>query len=266
MKRSVLICGVLALVSSPALAADRLTDKDVKELVTRIEQGRDKFDDELDDKLKSSVVRGSSGEVKVDDFLNDFQQSIDRLEERMKPEYAGSAEAGAILRQATAIDAFFKQQPAGTRGESEWNRLVTDLKILAASFGTSFPLGPNPTVRRIGDRELAEAIEQFAEGADRMKGSLGNDLKKDTTVAQSSREAIVREADQLVKDAKDLKDKVEDGDPSSAEAERVLTRAATLHKFVGSHKVPTSAGIWSGLAGQLRTVASAYGRSSPGNQ
>ena len=164
MKRSVLLFGVLSLLSSPALAADRLTDKDVKELVTRIEQGRDRFDDELDDKLKSSIVRGSSGEVKVDDFLNDFQQSIDRMEERLKPEYAGSAEAGAILRQATAIDAFFKQQPAGTRGESEWNRLVTDLKILAATYGTSFPLGPNPTVRRIGDRELAHTLEKVRRG------------------------------------------------------------------------------------------------------
>lgn len=266
MKRSVLLFGVLALLSSPALAADRLTDKDVKELVTRIEQGRDRFDDELDDKLKSSIVRGSSGEVKVDDFLNDFQQSIDRMEERLKPEYAGSAEAGAILRQATVIDAFFKQQPAGTRGESEWNRLVTDLKILAATYGTSFPLGPNPTVRRIGDRELADTLERVAEGANRVKSSLDSELKKNTTVAQSSREAIVREADQLVKDAKDLKDKVEDAEPSSAEGERVLTRAATLQTFVTKNQVPTTAGIWSGLAGQLRTVAEAYGRSWPGKQ
>jgi hypothetical protein len=46
---------------SPALAADRLTDRDVKELVSRIEQGRDRFDDAVDGKLKRSIVRGPSG-------------------------------------------------------------------------------------------------------------------------------------------------------------------------------------------------------------
>jgi hypothetical protein len=188
------------------------------------------------------------------------------LEERIKPDYAASAEAGAVLRQATAIDAFFKQHPAGTPGESEWNRLVSDLRTLAATYGTDFPLGPNPIVRRVGDRELAEAVEQLAARGDRVKKSLDTELKKDKTVAQASREAIVREADQLVKDAKTLKDKVEDADPSSAEAERVLTRAATLQTFVTKHQVPATTGIWSGLAGQLRTVANAYGQSWPGNQ
>jgi hypothetical protein len=256
MKRSILILGALALSWSPALAADRLTDRDVKELVARIEQGRDRFDNALDDNLKRSVSN----------FLNDFQESIDRLEERLKPENAGSAEAGTLLRQASTIESFFRKQPAGTRGESEWNRLVSDLKTLAAAYGTDFPLREDAAVRRIGDRELADAVEQVEESADRLKKSLDTDLKPDTTVNKAAREAIVREADQLAKDAKVLRDKVKDEDPSSAEAERLLTRAAKLRTFITGHKVPTTAGIWSGVAGQLQTVASAYGGSWPGKQ
>ena len=119
--------------------ADRLTDKDVKALVARIEQGRDRFDDALDGKFKESIVRGASGEVKIADFLNDFQESIDRLEERLKPDYAANAEAAVVLRHATAIRRVFDQQPAGIRGESQWNRLETDLKALAAAYGGSWP-------------------------------------------------------------------------------------------------------------------------------
>src|SRR4029453_15110999 len=140
MQRTVLLFGLLAMCSVPLLAADRLTDRDVKALVDRIEKGRDKFDDALDDKLKHSIVRGPNGEVNVDAFLNDFQKNIDRLEERLKPDYAASAEAGTLLRQATVIDAFFRQQPSGTRGESEWNRLATDMKALAKAYGAQFPL------------------------------------------------------------------------------------------------------------------------------
>jgi hypothetical protein len=147
MRRTGLMFAIASLAWSSALAADRLTDGDVKSLVARIEQGRDRFDDALDDKLKRSIVRGPNGEVNVDHFLNDFQESIDRFEERLKPEYAASAEAGTLLRQASAIERFFRQQPAGTRGESEWNRLATDLRTLAAAYGTEFPLAENASVR-----------------------------------------------------------------------------------------------------------------------
>jgi hypothetical protein len=264
MRRTELMLGVMTLCSfTPVLAADRLTDRDVKALVARIEQGRDRFDDALDDKLKHSIVRGSSGEVKVDSFLNDFQESIDRLEERLKPDYAASAEAGTLLRQASAIHRFFRQQPAGTRGESEWNRLEADLKALAVAYGADFPLPENATVRRIGDRELAASLDELVRSADRLKQSLDNDLKKDTTIDKPARQAIVGEADQLSKDAKALRDRVKDAEPSSAEADRLLERAAKLHAFIDSHQVPTSAGTWSSATTRLQSVASAYGSPWP---
>jgi hypothetical protein len=257
----VLTCAVLTW--SPVLAADRLTDRDVKDLVARIEQGRDRFDDALDDKLKNSIQRGPSGEVNVKQFLNDFQESIDRLEERLKPEYAASSEAGALLRQASGIDRFFRQQPPGTRGESEWNKLATDLKTLAAAYGTDFPLPENATARRVGDRELAGAADEVAKAGDRLKDSLNTDLKKDPSVDQAAREAIITEADQLSKDAKTLRDRVKGGKPSSAEASKLLERAARLQGFFTSHQVPTSTNVWTGVTEHLQKIAGAYGAPWP---
>ena len=251
---------LLALFGSPALAADRLTDRDVKALVARIEQGRDRFDDALEDKVKQDVVRGPSGEVSVDHFLNDFQESIDRVEERLKPDYAASAEVGALLRQASLIDAAFERRP-GVRGESEWNRLATDLKTLAMAYGASFPLNENATVRRIGDRELADAIEEVARAADRLKKSLDNELKKDMTMDKQARQAIVGEADRLAKSAKALRNRVKDGNPSSAEADQLLVGAAKVQEFIDTHQVPTSAGIWTSATEPLQNLASAYGGS-----
>ena len=114
MARAVLVVAIVIGMASPVFAADRLTDRDVKALITRIEQGRDKFDDELDGKLKNSVIRQPSGEVNVKDVLNDFQKSIDRVEERLKPEYAASAEVATLLRRGSGIEVFFRQQPPGT--------------------------------------------------------------------------------------------------------------------------------------------------------
>ncbi len=263
MTRAAFVIAVVIGLSSPVFAADRLTDRDVKALITRIEQGRDKFDDQLDGKLKDSVVRQASGEVNVRDVLNDFQESIDRVEERLKPEYAASAEVGTLLRRASGIEAFFRQQPAGTKGESEWNRLASDLKVLAAVYGADFPLSANATVRRIGDGELVSAVSQVAASSDQLKKSLDNDLKKDATISKEARQAAVAEADQLTKDAKTLRDRVKDTKPSSAEASKLLAQASKVQGFVDSHRVPASAATWKGAAGYVQVVANAYGTRWP---
>jgi hypothetical protein len=255
---------VVVASAVPLGAADRLTDKDVKSLVERIDEARDRFEDALDGKLKSSIVRGPNGEVNVSRFLDDFQENVDRLKERMTPEYSASAEAGAVLRQASIIDRFFRAQAPGTRGESEWNRLSSDLETLATAFGTEFPPPENAAIRRVGDRELAVSVEEIGKTADRVKKSLDNELKKIPTVDGSSRQAIVADVDQLAKDAKALRGRVKDGKPSSAEAQSVLTRATKLQSFIAGHQVPASAAAWAGATKHLQGVASAYGVAWPG--
>ena len=264
-KRTAVAAAVLSLcIPAAALSADRLADKDVKSLIERINDGRDRFEGALDDKVKNGILRGANGEVNVKNFLNDFQESIERLKDRMKPEYAASAEAGTVLRQASQISNYFGRQPAGTRGESEWNRLATDLKALATAYGTEFPLPENATVRRIGDRELAASADEVAKAADKVKQALDNELKKDKTIDKTQREAIVGQADQLAKDAKSLRDRVKDGDPSSAEAERLLAQASKVKSLLGNYKAPMASGALSGAGAKLQSVASAYGASWPG--
>jgi hypothetical protein len=257
----VVVLGIV--IAAPSAAADRLTDRDVKALVSRIEDGRDRFDDALDDRLKRSIVRGASGEVNVARFLDDFQESIDHLEERLKPEYAASSEVAAVLRQASGIERFFREQPAGTQGESEWNRLATDLKLLAAAYGTDFPIREGAAVRRVGDRELAAELDQASKSASRFKKALDNDLKKNSSIDSATREEIVREADQLSKDAKTVRERVNDGKPSSAEAEQLLARASKLQAFVANHQVPSAASAWTEIRARLQTVAGAYGMAWP---
>ena len=258
MKHALLTVATLAALCVPAVAADRLTDRDVKALVARIEDGRDTFDDALDGDLKNKVLRGPGGEVNVRNFLNDFQENIDRLEQRLKPDYAASAEVNTLLQQATAIDGFFRQHPPGTRGESEWNRLASELKTLATAYGTSFPLPAGATARRIGDGEVVAAADKLAKSASQLKKSLDTDLKTSKTVDKALRDEIVGEAEQWGKDAKMLKDRVKDGKPSSAEAEQVLSRGARLQSFIQSNQVPTASGAWSESRTHLLALASAY--------
>jgi hypothetical protein len=258
MRQGHVVLALIVLASSAVLGADRPTDRDVKALVDRLDQGRDHFVGALDDKLKHDVLRGPAGEVDVERYLNDFDENIDRLKDRLKPEYAASNEAAVVLRQASAIDAFFRKQAPGTRGESEWNRLAIDLKALAAAYGADFPLTEKSVVRRVGDRELAGIADQLSREADRLKRSLDTDLKKDTAIDAKTRQSIVSEADELARDAKTLRDRLKDGEPSSAEADRLLSRATKVQSIVDGHQAPTAVSSWASMTPRVRDVADAY--------
>ena len=211
--------------------------------------------------MKAVVLRGPNGEVNVAHFLNDFQQNIDRVEERLKSNYAASAEVGTLLRQATIIESFFRQQAPGTKGESEWNRLATDLGALAGAYGVVFPLSEHATVRRIGDGEVVEAADKLSKSAAQLKKSLDADLKTNTAIDKPTRDAIIQDAGDWSKEAKALKDRVKDSKPSSAEAEQVLTRAGRLQSFIRNNAVPTASSAWPEIGSHVQTLASAYNRS-----
>jgi hypothetical protein len=261
MKHAILAAAAVCSICTTAFAQDRLTDGDVKGLVARIEDGRDKFDDALDGDLKNKVLRGPNGEVNVKNFLDDFQKNIDRLEERLKPDYAASAEVATLLKQGTSIDNFFRQHAPGTRGESEWNRLAADLKALGGAYGAPFPLAENAPVRRIGDGEVAETAEMLSKSASQLKKSLDADLKKSTTIDKAARAEIVQEADDWVKEAKALKSRVKDGKPSSGEAQQLLSRASRLQSFIKKNQLPAATSAWAGVDGQVQAIASAYNKS-----
>ena len=244
-----------------AAGAERLTDRDVKALVEKIDEERGSFEGALDGDLKRTVVRSATGEMDVKRALDDFQESIGRLKDRFKPEYSASTEAAAVLRRATALDAFLKQQPPNLKGTSEWNRLAADLKALAATYGADFPLPENASVRRIGDRELAVAVDQIAKAGEQLKKSLDSDLKKNTSVSPQERQAAVADAEQWSKDAKALRDRIKDGKPSSSEADAVAAGAAKLKAFVEARALPASAGVWASASGARQTLAQAYGPS-----
>ena len=259
MKATSIAAAVLALCPlSSAGAADRLTDRDVKELVSRIEQGRDKFDNALDDKFKKSIVRRDAGEVNVKEYMNDFQEAIDRLEKRLKPEDAASAEAAAVLRQASAMSRFFAQQPPGMRGVSEWNRLEADLRTLARTYAADFPLAEGASVRRIGDREVAAAADAVGKAGQTLKKSLDADAKTDPGLDKTARQTIAVAADELSKAAKALTGRVKEGKPSSAEADVVLAQANKVDGLLEARKAAASTAAWTAASTPLKTLSSAY--------
>lgn len=257
---SVLGLAAVAAVAFPqAASAERRTDKDVKALFDRIDHERDRFEDQLDGKLKRSIVRGPGGEVNVSRHLDDLQENVDKMKDRYTARYAASQEVTTVLQQGSGIQRFMATQAPDLDGASEWNRLSASLGELAAVYGTSFPLPEGQMARRMNDQEVAAAAKTVAEGADKFKKDLDNSLKKDKSIDSNARKAAVQEADHLRKDAKSLADLVGGGRPASGEARALVGRAARIKSASGNWPLsPAAQASWRSLEGGLDKITQAF--------
>ncbi len=255
-------CGVLmaALVAAPLEAAERPTDKDVKQLLERIDHDRDRFEDQLDGKLKRSIIRGPGGEVNVERYLDDLQENVDKLKDRFTQQYAASAEATTVLRQGTDIQRYMATLPPNFDGASEWNRLSASLGELAAAYGTTFPLPDGQQARRLNDTEVKKAAEDLSKSADRFKKELDSSMKQDKTIDKATREASVKAADGLKQDAQKLASTVGDGKPASGEAQALLQNASGIRAAAsGKALSPAAQTAWGSVENSLDKVAQAFG-------
>jgi hypothetical protein len=250
---------VSALLAT-AVAAERLTDKDVKQLLERIDDERDRFEDQLDGKLKRSIIRGPAGEVNVERYLDDLQENVDKLKGRFTPQYAASAEVTTVLRQGSDIQRYMATLPADFDGASEWNRLAASLGNLASAYGTTFPLAEGQAARRFNDAEVRKAANDVSKEADQFKKGLDSSLKADKTVDKATRESAVKEADTLKQDAHRLASTIGDGKPASGEAQALLQRAAAIRTAAQSRTLsPAAQAAWSSVETGLTKVAQAFG-------
>jgi len=250
---------VAVLVAKPAVSADRLPDKDVKSLIERIDKERDRFEDQLDGKIKSSIIRNPGGEVNVERFLDDLQANVDKLKERFQSDYAASAEVTTVLRQGTDIQRFMATQPPDLDGASEWNRVAASLGELAKVYGTSFPISEGQQARRFNDRELGKIAADLAKSADQFKVDLESALKTDTTIDQPTKDSTVHEVKGLKEDAEKLASTLDDGRPASGEAKAVLARAAKIRTAASGRTLSAAAQTaWTSVETGLEKVAKAF--------
>ena len=256
--QTILFASALSLWSVPALAQarpERLSDKDVKALIDQVDEGRDKFEGNLDGKFKGSTVQGANGETKVSGALQDYQDNTQKLKDRFTSEYSASAEVATVLKQSTAIDTFMQGSPSAMKGRSEWDRQTLNLKQLAVAYGTTFPFPEGATVRRMNDKETAGVADEIATAADRFK----SDLDKATTLAKPDRDAAKKDAELLIKQADAVKSRTSDGKPATGELLQLREQVVKLQTFISAHPIPTMTN-WQAVQSSLGKLQQAFGQ------
>ena len=254
----VLLASALALWSVPAFAQappERLSDKEVKALIDQVDEGRDKFEGNLDGTFKGSTLRTANGETKVAGALQDYQDSTKKLQQRFSPDYAAGPEVATVLKQSTSIDTFMKSQSATMKGRPEWDRQALNLKRLAEAYGTTFPLPEGGTARRMNDKEPLAAVAGIAAAGDRFK----SDLDKSKTLPKADKDAAKKDVETLIKQANTVKDRINDSKPATSDVRLLVEQAAKLQTFVGAHAGAVPVTNWNTVQTSLGTLQQAFG-------
>jgi hypothetical protein len=259
MRRLVWLAALaLGIAANASAQAERLSDKDARDLMEAIDKGRDHFVDALEPEFKHAVMRSPTSEVDVSKYLDDFDKNIHTMKDRFKGDYAASAEVQTVLRQASDIDAYVRQQGA-LKGASEWNALAGQLDALAKAYGTRFPIRENTPVRRLGDKEVAEAADLIAHDAGLLKDAIEDDTKHWPEGDRKQGKAMGKEAEQLEKDAKIVKDRVGEGKPASAEYRTLAERVGRLELYIANHSLPRANSAMSPIRAAVGKLNQAFG-------
>jgi len=254
---AILLASTLSLWSMPALAQaplERLSDKDVKTLIDQVDEGRDKFEGNLDGEFKGSTLRGPAGETKVAGALQDYQDNTQKLKDRFTSDYSASAEVATVLKQSTAINRFMQGSPSDMKGRSEWDRQAANVKRLAEAYGTTFPFAEGAPVRRMNDKETAGYATAIATAADRFK----SDLDKDTILTKPEKDAAKKDVEVLTDQANAVKSRVNDGKPATSEVRQLGEQVGKLQVFLGAHPIPTMTN-WQAVQASLGKLQQAFG-------
>ena len=248
---------VSAGVTAVAQFGERPTDREVKTIIEEIDRARDRFEDQLDPKVKSSIIRNERGELNVERYLDDLQENVKNLRDRFDSKYAASKEAEIVLRQGSEIHTHIKAQPKEMKGGSEWDTMATGLTRLAGAYGTAFPVPRDAVVRRFNDDETAAIADELAKGADQLK----KQIDQERGLAAPLRESGKQAADALMKQARNVKSRVGDSRPATAETRTLLELAKKVGDFMQSQSslLPGTTGAWNAVQGPLGKLQQAYG-------
>jgi hypothetical protein len=133
---------VMALVgagfSVQAQRISRTQERNVRQLINRVERRTSDFRVSLDASIDGSRIDGTRREDNINQFVMDFQNSVTRLRQSFNQRQASSADMQDVLNRAAVINDFLLRIRPSARVQTDWEGVRQDLDELARIYGVSW--------------------------------------------------------------------------------------------------------------------------------
>lgn len=132
------LVGVSFITTSAQTRPYRLTDRQVEQILRRVETSADGFRSSLDAGLDRSRLDGTRREDNINEFVRNFEDATDRLRERFDSRNSAAGDVETVLDSATRIDRFLRRNTLNARVNNDWSALRANLDALANAYNVTW--------------------------------------------------------------------------------------------------------------------------------
>jgi hypothetical protein len=116
----------------------RLTDREIEQILNRIERQSERFQSSLDSSLDRSRLNGTQREDDINEFIKQFNDEVKRLHDRFSDHKSVAADVQSVMDRAAHIDEFMSRGRVGGRAQNEWARLRANLDELSQAYSVDW--------------------------------------------------------------------------------------------------------------------------------
>ena len=253
----------------------RLSDKEVEQIIKRIEKQSNKFRSSLDAALDKSRFNGSSREDDINAFVKAYYEETKHLHDRFDAHKSTAPDVESVLQRAARIDTFMRRYPLSPSAQGDWSTLRSYLDQLAQSYNVGWqwsasgPVSDYPATGtvvsavpyRVTDREVDQILKRIENQSDKFRSSLDSALDKSRLNGTRQEDNINAYVKDFYAETKRLRDHFEGHKSTAGDVQSVLDRAATIDEFMNRNRLKkrNAQSEWSRLRGNLDELANVYG-------
>jgi hypothetical protein len=251
----------------------RLSDKEVEQIIKRVETQAETFRRDMNEALDRSHLNGTRREDEINSFVKAFDKSTDHLRNNFEHHKSVAADVQSVLDSAASIDRFMRNHPLTDRAQRDWADLRSSLTDLAQAYNVSWgwdtygPVAARGSVvasdadlpYRLRDKDVEQLIHRVEQQADKFRGRLDSALDKSRFDGSKREDEINRYVKQFYKATEHLHDRFKDHKSVAADVQAVLDEAGHIDQFMRRYPLTSEAQReWSALRANLDDLARAY--------
>jgi hypothetical protein len=264
----------LGLTAQAQRRAYRMTDRQVDDLIRRVETSADRFRSSAANALDRSTYNGTQTEDEMNRFVQSFETATDQLRSRFNSRTSVAGDVENVLRQAAFLDDFMTRNRLGRQAVTDWNLVRSDLDALARAYGVTWrwgQLGSTAPVydtttpgygqrpSRINDNQVGVIIGRIETRTDTFRNALGRSLNRSTIDGTRTEDDINRFVSDFERATDELRSRFNSRRSVAADVENVLRQAAFIDSFVNRNTLNNRAeNQWAQLRADLNELAAAY--------
>lgn len=255
--------------ASAQVYGTRVTNRQVSDLLVRIETKTDTFKRMVQGDLDRSTINNTNREDRIADFIANFETSTDALRAKFDARQDVNAEAQEVLNRAASIDRFMTRNNLSSQTMQQWSSIRADLDTMARYYSISWdwtqtgrsPAGTYGTGRIYTgtDSQLTNLLTRIEQRTDTFKQQVGRGLDNSVYNGTNREDSITVYVSEFENATDRLKRRFDQRQSTAADVNEVLTRAAYIDQFMGRNRLPWAArSQWTSLRTDLNTLATYY--------